>query len=155
MKTLSLTVPDKVYNFFADMRDKLNLSMSDTLKNYFGIDGEDIIFKLPIDDSDKRWMMLIIISFELMKVADIILTEKKEKSAKKGYTDMLNIVKKHRIGLDNLVDAIADKDVDINQDKLNQMFDFAIEVSLAIDKAVGNDRKMKKLQDFMLNFCKS
>ena len=155
MRSIALTVDDDVYEWFAKMRDEQNISMSQTLKRYFGLEDRSVIFSLAIDDSDKQWMTLTIIAFEIMKVADILLEEKIKHSKKEGYRDMSNVVKKARVYLDNVVDAIAEKNIDINKDLMNRLFDFAIEMSVAIENASKSESKLDKLKNAIKGFLTS
>ena len=151
-KTLAFTVSPDVYKWFEDFRDKENLTMSQAIKRYFGLEDNDLIFTLAIDSSDKQWMTLVILSFEIIKVADILLEQKIKHSKKQGYRDMSNVVKKARVYLDNVVDAISGKNVDINEEIMNRLFDFAIEVSVAVENASKSERNFNKLKEAIKGF---
>ena len=154
-KTLAFTVTPDVYKWFEDFRDKENLTMSQAIKRYFGLEDNDLIFTLAIDSSDKQWMTLVILSFEIIKVADILLEQKIKHSKKQGYRDMSNVVKKARVYLDNVVDAIAEKNIDINKDLMNRLFDFAIEMRVAIEKASKSESKLDKMKNAIKGFLTS
>lgn len=152
MRSIAFTVTDDVYDFFAKIRDEKNISMSNAIKEYFGLEDNSVTFSLAIDSSDKQWMMLTILAFEIMKTADIMLEQKIKHSKKEGYRDMSNVVKKARVYLDNVVDAISGKHVDISDDLMNRLFDFAIEMSVAIEVVSKSESKFDRLRSAIKGF---
>lgn len=156
LSPLAFRVDQKVYNFFKTQQNKnKDHFLSDTVKKYFGLTDLDVTIDLKLDHKDKRWVSLVILAHELLKVAEIDLIVLKDANVKQGYTHVLNHVKNNRIKSEILVDTLSEMDMEIDKKVLNTMFDFAIEMSIAVEKASRSPRMMEKLKLAILNFVRA
>ena len=128
-KVLALRIPEEVYEYFENKTKEEGFkSISDTFKNWVGLDLNDVKFNLKTSKQDLVWQGMIITARDLTKTAYFIIDQMKEK--KEGYSYLQGYVKTLLSLFESLLDMLGKSEISVSMEDLNLFADLSNSLSI-------------------------
>lgn len=147
MKNITIRVEDEVYEFFQKRKEEKGFNfLGETVADFFQLKQEAMSFDFSLSSKDKQWLMLSIVAFEALKLAEADIATTLENS---GHRDIYEYIKQTRIRMDLFNEQIDKARNNINLGELTIYSDLAIIFSIILEMA-KTPKDYKKIVSSMI-----